>query len=41
MPTCYPQGEHVQGSPVLLIFGVLLQLMATNALVIFMPHYKR
>ena len=41
MPTFYPQGEHVQEGPVLLVFVVLLLLMATNVLVIFVPHNKR
>ena len=36
-----PQGEHDQEGPVLSIFVVLLLLMATNVLVIFVPHNKR
>ena len=35
-----PPGKHVQEGPVLLIFVVLLLLMATNVLVIFVPHNK-
>ena len=40
MPTYYPQGEHVQEGPVILIFLALLLLMATNELVIFVPHKR-
>ena len=38
---CYFQEEHVQEGPVQLIFLVLLLLMATNVLVIFVPHDKK
>ena len=36
-----PSGEHVREDPVLLIFAFLLQLMATNVLVIFVRHNKK
>ena len=41
MPTCYPQEKHVQEGHVPLIFVVLPLQMATNVLVIFVPHNKR
>ena len=40
MPTCYILREHFKEDLVLLIFVVLLLLMATNVLVMFVPHIK-